>query len=91
MTRRLLLLSPEQRTELLHWRDHGVKPWQRERAGALLKVADGWPAAVVARTGLLKPRDPDTLYAWLDTYATAGCRALMVLRAGRGRKPAFSP
>jgi hypothetical protein len=91
MARRVLVLSAEQRRELLDWRDHAAKPWQRERAAALLKVADGTPAALVARTGLLKPRDPDTLYSWLTTYATGGCSQLMTLRVGRGRKPAFFP
>jgi hypothetical protein len=91
MALRILLLSAEQQHELEHWRDHAPKPWQRERAAALLKIAAGTPAAVVARTGLLKVRDPDTLYAWLDTYTAGGAPALMVIAAGRGRKPAFSP
>jgi hypothetical protein len=33
----------------------------RERSAALLKIADGMPAALVARQGLLRPRDPDTV------------------------------
>jgi hypothetical protein len=91
MAQRRLLLSSAARAELVQWRDHAPKPWQRERAAALLKVAAGIPAAVVARTGLLQVRDPDTLYAWLDTYAQGGCAALMQIQPGRGRKPAFSP
>jgi hypothetical protein len=59
-------------------------------APPLLKVADGMPAARVAHPGLLRPRKPDTLYAWLDRFIDAGIDGLRV-RAGRGRKGAFSP
>jgi transposase len=44
----------------------------------------------VARTGLLRPRQPDTVYAWLDRYRAEGIAGLTI-RPGRGRKPAFSP
>jgi transposase len=71
-------------------RDHAPKPYLRERAAALLKVADGIPAAVVAQQGLLRRRQPMTLYDWLDRYAEAGLSGLKI-RPGRGRKPAFSP
>ncbi len=90
MTQRQVHLSPDQRAELLQLRDHHVKPYVRERAAAIIKVADGMPAAHVARDGLLRPRRPDTLYAWLDRFEQEGVDGLR-LRAGRGRKPAFSP
>ena len=38
----------------------------------------------------MKPRDPDTVYAWLRRYREHGIRGLFN-RPGRGRKPAFSP
>lgn len=60
------------------------------RVWALLKIAEGMPAARVARQGLLRPRDPDTVYTWLDRYQATGHAGLKV-RTGRGRKPAFSP
>lgn len=87
---RRLDLSRAQRTELERVRDTAPKPYLRERAAALLKIADGLPAAHVARTGLLRPRDPDTVYAWLDRYQREGLAGLHV-RPGRGRKPAFFP
>lgn len=87
---RTLLLSPAERTVLIRLRDTGPKAYLRERASALLKVADGHPAAQVARDGLLRERDPDTLYAWLDRYRDEGVAGLTI-RPGRGRKPAFSP
>ncbi len=40
----------------------------RERAAAILKVADGTPAAQVVAHGLLRRHDPDAVYA-LDSTA----------------------
>src|SRR5688572_16008510 len=89
-TLRPLVLSEPERQALLSMRDHDPKSYRRERAAALLKVADGMPAAQVARGGLLRRRQPDTIYAWLDRYEAEGIAGLD-LRPGRGRKPAFSP
>jgi hypothetical protein len=90
MSRRELVLTDQQRQQLLHLRDHAEKAYVRERAAALLKIADGMAAALVARQGLLRPRKPDTVYAWLVRFQAGGIDDLQV-RAGRGRKPAFSP
>jgi hypothetical protein len=87
---RQLVLTADQRQELCRLRDTATQPYLRERAAALLKVAAGRPAAQIARTGLLRPRQPDTLYAWLDRFQTQGVAGLKI-RPGRGRKPAFSP
>jgi len=88
MHRLPLTLAP--REELVALRDAAAKPYLRERAAALLKIADGQAAAAVARTGLLRPRQPDTLYRWLARYRAEGIAGLAD-RPGRGRKPAFSP
>ena len=56
---RTLLLNQAQREELLHCRNRHVRPHMREKAAALLKIADGERPADVARRGLLKPHDPD--------------------------------
>ena len=85
-----LVLTPEQRRDLAALRDAAPKPHLRERAAAILKVADGQSAAAVARAGLLRPRQPDTVYRWLARYREAGIAGLRD-RPGRGRKPAFSP
>ncbi|MFZ1829057.1 MAG: hypothetical protein WAW42_09875 [Candidatus Competibacteraceae bacterium] len=90
MPRRQLVLSETERRELVQLRDHARQPYVRERAAALLKIADGMPAALVARYGLLRPRRPDTVYAWLDRYQATGGEGMKV-HPGRGRKPAFSP
>ena len=79
---RRLELSADARAELVALRDTGPKSYLRERAAAV--------AAEVARTGLLRPRQPDTVYVWLDRYREHGIAGLTI-RPGRGRKPAFSP
>ena len=43
-----LVLSARQRAELARLRDRHPKPYLRERAAALLKLADGWPCRLVA-------------------------------------------
>jgi hypothetical protein len=62
----------------------------RERCAALLKIADGWLAVEVARSGLHRRYDPDAIYEWRKRYLAEGMAGLK-MRAGRGRKPAFSP
>ncbi len=87
-SRRSLTLTEAQRQELEHTRDHDQRPYLRERAAALLKIAQGQAAHHVARAGLHKRRDPDTLYAWLDRYEHAGLRGLV--QRPRGHR-GFSP
>jgi hypothetical protein len=75
--RRRLALRWEQRRELEDARDHDRRPYIRERCAALLKIADGQSAHAVACHGLLKARDPDTVYAWLDHYQAEGLTGLL--------------
>jgi hypothetical protein len=89
MTQRQIRLTTGQRQELIRLRDTADKPYLRERAAAILKVADGTPAAVVARQGLLRQRKPDTIYDWLNRFHDEGVAGLSI-RPGRGRKPAFA-
>ena len=87
MVRRALTLTEAQRQELLRLRDHDSRPYVRERSAALLKIADGQTPHRVARQGLLKPRDPDTVYAWLGRYQASGVAGLIARPQGgyRGR------
>lgn len=80
--RRTLALSDDERAALLHHRDHDPKPYVRERCAAVLKIADGAAPYAVARAGLLRPRDPDTVYAWLDTYQDKGLAGLRARQHG---------
>lgn len=85
---RRLVLTSAQRTELEQVRDHDRRPYLRECAAALLKIAAGATAHQVARTGLHKPRDPDTVYRWVTVYQTAGVAGLVHKPRGhRGRSP----
>lgn len=88
--RRTLNLRDEERDVLITLRDKAPVPYLRERASALLQIADGIAPAVVARTGLLRARDPDTVYSWLNRWLVEGIDSLPI-RDGRGRRPAFSP
>lgn len=83
-------LTPEEREELEQVRDTHPKAYLRERAAALLKIADGMSGLQVSQAGLLRPRDPDTIYRWVERYRAQGLAGL-VIRAGRGRKPAYFP
>jgi transposase len=88
--RRKFTLTDRQRHTLTRVRDRHPKPHLREKAAALLKVADGWEIQDVAACGLLKRRSRNTVADWLDRYQQRGLAGLKV-RKGRGRKPAFSP
>ena len=80
--RRTLELTDSQRHDLQHYRDHDPRPYVRERCAALLKIAEGQSAHAVARHGLLKPRDPDTVYDWLNWYERLDSERVVV-SAGR--------
>ena len=83
-------LSEVQRAELIDCRDHANKPYLRERAAALLKIADGLSGREVARHRLNRPRWQDTVYEWVKRYQAEGIAGLKI-RPGSGRKPSFSP
>ena len=85
-----LELTESEIQALVDLRDKGEPAYLRERATALLKIHQGFSPHEVARRGLLKPRDPDTVYAWLRRYREHGISGLSN-KPGRGRKPAFSP
>jgi transposase len=83
-------LTPEQRRELEYTRDHHELAYVRERASAVLKIADGMSGRQVALAGLLKRRKTDTVYDWFHRYQAEGLAGLKI-KSGRGRKPAFFP
>lgn len=83
---RTLVLSEQETAELVERRDHDSNPQVRERCAALLKIAAGSSAHAVAQTGLLKRRDPDTVYQWLDYYTEGGIAQLVARLHGGGRR-----
>jgi hypothetical protein len=90
-TQRTVTLRWAQRRELEQARDHDPRPYVRERCAALLKVADGASAHAVAQHGLLKPRDPDTLYAWLTHYLADGLAGVTGHRHGGYHRSRLRP
>jgi hypothetical protein len=84
--RRTLRLSQEQHDELVAHRDHDPRPYVRERCAALLKIAEGTSPFAVANAGILKPRDPDTVYSWLNRYEAAGLAGLVAHQHGGPRR-----
>jgi hypothetical protein len=87
--RRTLALLPDERRTLEHHRDHDPRPYVRERCAALLQIAEGLRPHAVARTGLLKPRDPDTVYSWLTHYEAAGVEGVTAGQHGGPRRGCF--
>ena len=85
-----LELSEAQRQELKEVRDHHRLPYLRERAAAILKIAQGHSGLQTARNLLNRPHWPDTVYEWVKRYQADGVEGLKI-RKGRGRKPAFFP
>jgi len=66
------------------------KAYLRERVAAILKVSEGLSGREVALHRLNQPHAPDTVYDWIARYRQEGLDGLLI-REGRGRKPAFSP
>lgn len=83
---RTLTLTEAQIQELKRYRDHDPRIYMRERCAAMLKIADGKSPHWVARNGLLKPRDPDTVYAWLNIYESQGVAGLIKRTQGQNRR-----
>jgi transposase len=88
--RRQVTLQPAQEQELTWALKHHQKAYVRERAAAILKVAAGDSMRQVATHGLLHGRTEEAVSEWIDRYLADGLSGLVV-RKGRGRKPAFSP
>lgn len=84
---RRLMLSESERQTLEQARDHHPTPYMRERAAALLRIADGEAAYHVACTGVLRSRDPDTLYTWMNRYEQEGVTGLFNHRTRRSFPP----
>jgi Winged helix-turn helix len=70
----------------LDHRDHDPRPYVRERCAALMKIADGLSPYAVAQRGLLRRRDPDTVYAWLDRYQADGLTGVVAHPHGGNRR-----
>ncbi len=85
-----IVLTEDQKVELQKVRDRHALPYLRERAAAILKIAEGISGREVALHRLNRPHWQDTVYEWVKRYQAKGLEGLKI-KAGRGRKPAFSP
>ena len=83
---RQLVLTAGEKQELVEHRDHHQRPDVREKAAALLKIAEGRSAYWVATSGLLKRRKPDTVYKWLNIYSDEGFSGLIRRQHGGVRR-----
>jgi hypothetical protein len=81
-----LTLTEAHKKELKHVRDHDGRPWARERCAAILKISTGKSPHWVARKGLLKERDPDTVYFWLKLYKEGGVKKILTRQPGGARR-----
>ena len=86
----VLRLTPEQTHELQRVQATHAQAHFRVKATALLKVAAGASIEHVRLHGLLKPVSWTTLKSWIERYQQEGINGWKV-KAGRGRKPVFSP
>ncbi len=85
-----ICLTAEQQEKLEQIRDTDKRPYMRERAAAMLKIAEGTSPRQVALNGLFRVRQPDTVYDWVRRYQQEGIAGLPI-KPGRGRKPAYFP
>lgn len=82
-------LSEAETKELEGWAKKAAKPYLRERARAILRVAGGEPISKVAKT--LRTRvHRNAVGEWVKRFGVERSAGLK-LRKGRGRKSAFSP
>lgn len=83
-------LSDEQKAKLEDLLKNSPKPCLRERAGAILKLANKQTVSDIADHGFLQKRHRETVSTWFHRFATDGIEDLSI-KDGRGRKPAFFP
>lgn len=83
-----IVLSADQRLELEQIVARDRRPYLRERAAVVVKVADGETIPAIAAHGLLTHRHAATLRAWLRAYRESGVDGLVMLPRGhRGFPP----
>ncbi len=80
-------LTETQMGEMETLRDRGQPAYLRERAAAILKVAQGFSATRVARHLLLRPHNPTIVRDWVRGYQREGIIGLYQRPRGGGRPP----
>ena len=89
MKRYRIVLTAEERQKLKRWMKNPPKPYLRERARAILLVAEGKEGQEVSQ--MLRVRvHRTTVGEWVRRFQAEGVEGLKI-KAGRGRKPRFFP
>jgi hypothetical protein len=89
MKRYHVVLKAEERQQLERWLKNPPRPYLRERARALLLIADGQPGQQVSQ--MLRRRvHRTTIGEWVKRFQAEGLAGLQI-KPGRGRKPLFFP
>ena len=84
-----LEMSVEEREKLEHWLKNPPKPYLRERARAILLIADGEEGQRVAEELRIRVHRT-TISEWVKRFQVERVDGLKI-KAGRGRKPSFFP
>ena len=84
-----IVLSEEEQQKLESWVKNPPSPYLRERARAILKVAQG--ETIQATTEKLRVRvQRNAVSEWVKRFLSGRVQGLKI-KAGRGRKSVFSP
>ena len=84
-----LELTDQQKQELeVAVRRHPVAHL-RQKAKALLLIAEGKQGKWIAQSGVVSTCRPNTIYDWVKAYQASGKLEGLSVKAGRGRKPVF--
>jgi len=87
--RYVIKLNDDERAKIEGWVKNPPKPYLRQRARAILLVAEGEPLYKVADHSRIR-KDRKTIQRWVQRYQSEGLNGLKV-KPGQGRKPAFFP
>lgn len=84
-----LQITEAERASLNRWLKNPPKPYLRERARAILLVADGQEGQAVAKHLRVRVHRT-TIGEWIKRFQAEGVAGLKI-KTGRGRKPIFFP
>jgi transposase len=84
-----LVLTEKEKQTLTRWLKNPPRPYLRERARAILQVAQGVPIATTAEHLRVRVHR-NAVSEWVQRFLAKRLAGLTI-KAGRGRKPVFSP
>lgn len=84
-----IVLTEEEKRKLESWVKNPPRPYLRERARAILQVAQGETVQATAEKSRVRI-DRNAVAEWVKRFLAERLAGLKI-KAGRGRKPVFSP